>query len=327
MLTLPPFTLHRPTSAADAVALQTRTGGRYLAGGTDLLPNLKHGLDAPEHLIAVGDVAELHALEDHDGGLLLGAGLSLHRVATDPAVADHLPALAHAAALVAAPQHRRMGTLGGNVMLDTRCLFLNQTRAWRDALGGCLKSDGDWCHVLGSAKACVAAQSSDTVPVLVAADAVVHGVGPHGPVTLPIRDLYGSDGRLERLHALPPGTLVTGVWLPPRRPGQRSAYRKVRTRAAVDFPQLSVAVVLAEEDGRLTQLEVVMGALLPQPRRLRHLDGFLGHRLDAALIDAVADHARRQARPQPQVHSDPEWRRQVIPVEVRRALVGLTAPG
>jgi len=328
MLTLPAFALHRPTTAAQAVQTQAETGGRYVAGGTDLLPNLKHGLDAPEHLIAVDHLPELHGAAPHRGGVLLGAGLSLHHLATDPAVRAHAAALAEAASQVAGPQHRRMGTLGGNVMLDTRCLFLNQTQAWRDALGGCLKADGDWCHVLGSRKACVAAQSSDTVPVLVALDAVVVAETTDGPVERPIRTLYGTDGRLDQLHDLPDGALVTGVWLPPRVPRQRTAYRKVRSRAAIDFPQVSVAVLIGQDaSDAITHLEVVLGALLPQPRRIRHLDAFLGASLTAEAIDAVAEHARRQARPQPQVHSDVDWRREIVPVEVRRALQGLTAPG
>jgi len=328
VLTLPPFTLHRPATVAEAVALRADTGGRYIAGGTDLLPNLKQGLDAPKHLIAVDHLAELHDIAPERGGVRVGAGVTLKELAGSDLVRGHLPALAEAAGLVAGPQHRHMGTLGGNVMLDTRCVFLNQTRAWRDALGGCLKAEGDWCHVLGSAKACVAAQSSDTVPVLVAANAVVRAETPTGPVEQPIRALYGTDGRLDRLHHLPAGALVTGVFLPELAPGTRSTYRKVRSRAAVDFPQLSVAALLAiDDDDRLIALEVVLGALLPQPRRVRHLDPFLGKPLSDPAVEAIAEHARKQARPQPQVHSDPNWRRSVVPVEVARALRSLRRPG
>jgi len=220
-----------------------------------------------------------------------------------------------------------MGTLGGNVMLDTRCVFFNQTRAWRDALGGCLKSEGDWCHVLGSAKACVAAQSGDTVPVLCAADAMLQVETPDGPLQKPIRELYGTDGRRDRLHQLPPSALLTGIWLPPRPAGSRSVYRKVRPRAAVDFPQLGVAVVLSLDDHqRLQAIDIVIGALLPQPRRIRHLDRYLGCNLDDATIASMAEHAWKQARPQPQVHGAPSWRRDVLRVEVTRALETLRPP-
>lgn len=328
MLTLPPFTLHRPQTVEEAVATQAATGGRYLAGGTDLLPNLKQGLDAPAHLISLAGVPDLRGVQWRgDGSVWLGANTTLHELATDPDVIARLPALAEAAGGVAGPQHRRMGTLGGNVMLDTRCVYYNQSAAWREALGGCLKADGTWCHVVGSAKACVAAQSSDTVPVLVALDAGVRARTVEGPTSCPMGALYGTDGRRDRMHTLPAGALVAGLLIPPPPPGQRMAYRKVRARGAVDFPQLSVAVRAAwGENGALTALDVVIGAMLPRPRRVTHLEGFLGAPLDAASVDAIAGHAERQARPQPQLHSAPWWRKELVRVEVARALMSLGLP-
>ena len=326
MLRMPSFEVHHPTTVAEAVALHEQLGdARYLAGGTDLLPNLKHHLHAPAHLVALHQVPELRGLRhDDDGALHLGALTSLHTLATDPIVRGHAPALAAAASMIAGPQHRHMGTLGGNVLLDTRCLFYNQTRAWRQALGSCLKAEGTWCHVIGSAKGCVAAQSSDTVPVLVAFDARLHAHSPQGEHVVALRSLYGTDGRLDRHTQLPSGAILTRIVVPPAAPGTRSVYRKLRTRAAVDFPQLGVAAVGAfDGEGRCTALEVVLGALLPQPRRLRHMERAIGEVLQDPLIEQLAEHGYKQARPQPQLHGDVAWRRQMVRVEVARALRSL----
>ena len=326
MLPLPPFELHRPSTVAEAVQLwSTLDEARYIAGGTDLLPNLKHHLDAPRHLVALGGLEELRQLSPTpSGGLRIGAAVPLHTVATSTAVQAVLPALAQAAELVAGPQHRRMGTLGGNVLLDTRCLYYNQSRPWRQALGGCLKADGSWCHVIGSAKGCVAAQSSDTVPILVAADAILHLQVPGEEATprqLPIRALYGTDGRRDRMHALPPGALLCAVEVPAPSDGQRSVYRKVRHRGAVDFPQLGVAAIAHFDAAqRCTGAAVVLGALLPRPTLLRGTEDLVGTSLDDATIAAFAVRAQKQGRPQTQVHGAPIWRRAMIEVEVRRAL-------
>jgi len=333
MLRMPPFEVHRPGSAAEAVALRHRLPqARYIAGGTDLLPNLKHHLDSPSHLVALGHLDELRqVVADADGRVSIGAAVTLAEAQAHVEIRRSLPALAQAAGLVAGPQHRRMGTLGGNVLLDTRCLFYNQTRAWRQALGSCLKAEGTWCHVIGSARGCVAAQSSDTVPVLIAADAQLRFLEPDGDdvreVGRPIRDLYGTDGRRDQMHRLPAGSLLVGIELTPPAPGHRSVYRKVRRRGAVDFPQLGVAAVASlDDEGTCTALAVALGALLPRPTLLRGTDDLVGTRLDDEAIAAFAIRARKQARPQPQVHGDPTWRRHRVEVEVQRALLELRAP-
>lgn len=325
MLPLPELQVHRPTTVEEAVALHQRLErAMYLAGGTDVLPNLKHHLYDVDHLIALQGIPGLDtAAHAPDGRLALGAGLALEALVQHPVVRGHAPALADAASRIAGPQHRRMGTLGGNVLLDTRCVFYNQSKAWRTALGSCLKAEGTWCHVIGSAKGCVAAQSSDTVPVLLAFGATLRAVGPEGPVEMPLEALYGTDGRRGRHLALPPGALLTHVVLPPIEPGVRSVYRKVRPREAIDFPQLGVAAVGRFEGDRCVELTVVLGALLPKPRAVGHIDRHLPGPLDDARIDAIAEHAWKQARPQPQIHGDPSWRRDLVKVEVARALRAL----
>ena len=327
MLRMPPFEMHLPTTPEQAVAaMASLPRAMYVAGGTDLLPNLKHELHRPDHLVSLSHVEGMGEIAlDKDGTLRIGAAATLHAVATSAIVAVELPALSRAASLVAGPQHRRMGTIGGNVLLDTRCLFYNQTRAWRTALGSCLKAEGSWCHVIGSDRACVAAQSSDTVPVLVAADAAVEArlPGRDAPEIVPLRSLWTKDGRFDANRTLPGSALVTAILVPQRPQGAAGTYRKVRSRAAVDYPQLGIAALAAFDGERVASVEVVIGAMLPFPKRVAGLDAFAGEALTDEVIDAIADRVFKSARPQAQIWGAPEWRRHMARVETRRALIEL----
>lgn len=322
MLRMPEFQVHLPLTAQQAVNLRSALpASMYIAGGTDLLPNLKHHLHAPQHLVSLSKVTELQGITVDNNGVRIGAGTSLHDVAHHADLSAMIPGLAQAAGLVAGPQHRRMGTLGGNVMLDTRCLFYNQSLEWRTSLGKCLKKDGDWCHVLGSAKACVAAQSSDTVPMLMALDARLQVLRPSGDTEeIPLRGLFTKDGRFDRMHTLEDSALVVAIVVPKPAPGHRSVYRKVRTRDAIDYPQLGIAISASLIDGQLTGLEVVVGAMLPQPKRLTKLDSALGRALDDAHIAELAERAFKQVRPQPNIQGSVAWRREMARVETARGL-------
>ena len=327
MLRMPAFEVHQPTTAADAVRLRSELpNSLYIAGGTDLLVNLKHQLHRPEHLVSLARVPGLDAIEEaKDGTLRIGARVTLHDIATSELLNAEVPGFALAASMVAGPQHRRMGTIGGNVMLDTRCLFYNQSHEWRTALGNCLKAEGDWCHVIGSPKGCVAAQSSDTVPNLVALDARIAVLEPDGVEReVNLRELFTKDGRFDQIHTVPQTSLVTAIVIPPREMGHRSTYRKLRSRGAIDYPQLGVAVVVAlDKSGCLAQIEACIGAMLPQPKRLTKLDGWLGRPLTDEVIAELGERAFKQVRPQPNIHGDPAWRRHMARVEFERALQSL----
>lgn len=312
MLRLEEFRLRHPKSWEEARAMWS-PDARYIAGGTDLLPNLKHRLARPKELVNLGLLPG--GVHEEGDTLVLDAALRLQDLADHPLVRAHAAPLAQAAALVASPQIRTMGTLGGNVLLDTRCTYYNQSEFWRRSLGHCLKAEGSWCHVVGGPKTCVAAQSADTVPVLLAMDARLRLLDRE----LPLRDLYQYNG-MDHLR-LAPGELVTAVIVPRR--AWRGSYTKLRTRDSIDFPQLGLAVC-ATMDGPVVQtLEVVVGAVSPQPKPLRGLDAFCGRALDAAAIDAIADLVYKQTRPQAAVHGDPAWRRQMAAVYTRRALAAL----
>ena len=289
----------------------------YVAGGTDLLPNLKHRILRPRHLVGIGSalptgserVGDVHEF---------GAGIRLSALAQDPTFAP----LATAAACVASPQIRNMGTLGGNVLLDTRCLFFNQSAFWRESLGHCLKADGDWCHVLDKPKTCVASQSSDTVPVLLALDASIRLLGVDGPRVLSLRDLYRFNG--VRHLTMDPGELLTHILVPVAQPGFRGSYQKVRTRGAIDFPQLAIAIAGtfsgAGTSCRASSLNIVIGAVNPQPKPVTGLTPFFNQPLTDATIDEICDVAYKRTRPQASVPADPAWRRGLTRVLVRRAL-------
>ncbi len=324
MLRMEPFTYKAARSYAEALDLwQAAEAPMYVAGGTDLLPNLKHGILHPRTLVSLGDIPldVPGGVTESADAITIGAGTKLDVLAASDTIRTLLPPLARAAGLVAGPQIRAMGTIGGNVLLDTRCLYYNQSAFWRGALGHCLKAEGTWCHVVGGPKTCVAAQSSDTVPVLLALDAALHFVGPAGPRTLAIRDLYRFNG-MDHL-TIAKGELLTHLVVPKPAAGFRGSYQKLRTRDSIDFPQLGVAITGTFDGPVPTALEIVIGAANPQPKPIRGLEAFLGAPLDDTRAAAIADLVHKQTRPQAAVHGDPAWRRQMASVFTRRGLLAL----
>lgn len=324
MLRMDGYTLRHARSYAEALGLwqEASVAGEqpmYIAGGTDLLPNLKHRILSPTRLVSLAGLrgACVEAVDD----VVIDASIRLDALALDPLVLRHAGPLARAASLIAGPQIRTMGTLGGNVLLDTRCLYYNQTQFWRRALGYCLKADGTWCHVVGGPKTCVATQSSDTVPVLLAMDAKLDLLGPAGARTLPIRDLYRYNG-MDHLQ-IEKGELLTAIRIPKPAAGFRGSYQKLRTRDSIDFPQLGLAIVGQFDGPRVSGLQIVVGAVNPQPKGIRGLEAFDGVALDTDAMHAIADLVFKQTRPQASTHGDTTWRRQMAAVYTRRGLSGL----
>jgi 4-hydroxybenzoyl-CoA reductase subunit beta len=322
---MPEFQVEMPSTAEEAVALMSRLeDAMYIAGGTDLLPNLKHALHQPTHLISLSNIGEMSGVcIDDDGTLHMGAGTTLTTIVNSEIVQGALPGLAVAAASVAGPQHRNMGTIGGNIMLDTRCLYYNQSLQWRKSLGYCLKKDGDWCHVIGSKATCVAAHSADTPPVLLATKAILRFETPDGPLEIPLEQLYKQDGRYLDNHSIGRTALLTGIQVPPRAAGHRSTYRKVRARNAVDFPQLGLGLSAGFDGDICTELVAVVSAVMPKPKFLKKMDQAVGTSLDDATIEALAEAAFKQVRPQTSIHGSPAWRRHMAKVEMRRGLLAL----
>jgi 4-hydroxybenzoyl-CoA reductase subunit beta len=326
MLRLHRYAFHRPRSLSEALDLLAgREDALPISGGTDLVPNMKHRLWTPRHLVSLRQVPQMQGIAvapPRDGPgeseLVIGAGETLHAVASHPDVVRHAPSLAIAAGRVAGPQIRNQATIGGNLCLDTRCTYYNQSLFWRQALGFCLKKEGDVCHVTRVGKKCVAAASADTPPPLITLRARVDLAGPSGERTLAVEDFFVADGEWNTVRA--PDELVVRVRIP-LRPGQRASYQKLRQRNAIDFPLLSVAAAAdLAEDGTVERLAVVVSALGARPRSITGLERIAAGALLPDVASEVAHQAHKQARPLENIIVDPDWRRAMVPVYVRRAL-------
>ncbi|MAB81084.1 MAG: 4-hydroxybenzoyl-CoA reductase subunit beta [Planctomycetes bacterium] len=327
MLRLPKFQVAAPDSVAEAVALLEQHGedALVIAGGTDLVPNMKHELFTPELVVSLANIRKLRGIKQaEEGGLTIGAMSTLSDVAASEQVRDGAPALAQAASLVAGPQLRQMGTLGGNVMLDTRCQWYNQTYFWRDALGFCLKKDGTLCHVVAGGNKCVAAASNDTAPALMTLAATLVFEGTGGQREIPIHELFLADGIYNKKVR---GEILTAVRIPALAPGHRGAYGKLRERGSIDFPLFGVAArldVAADETVAYASLAAV--ALQARPVLLkRSAESLLGLRPGTRDfergVDEAAELAYRQCRPLDNVPGDSDWRHEMVPVYVRRTLL------
>jgi 4-hydroxybenzoyl-CoA reductase subunit beta len=319
MQTLPTFTLARPTTAAEAVALLAADGARAIAGGTDLLPNLRRGLEQPRRLVDLTAIAGFDAIDESDGALAIGAGVTLQRLADDARIAHAWPALSEAARAVAGPGHRSAATLGGNLCQDTRCIYYNQSAWWRQSNGFCLKRNGDACHVAPQGNRCHAAFSGDVAPALLAANAVVEITSPGGTRRMPLVQLYRDDGAAHL--TLQPGELLTRVHLPAPLPGQRSGYRKARVRAGMDFPLAGVAIVLAlREDRGIAELGVGISGTNSMPLRLDGTEAWIGRAVDDAMVTALGKLVAKQVSPMRSTVTASNHRRQVAVVLAQRLL-------
>ncbi|MBX3270483.1 MAG: FAD binding domain-containing protein [Sandaracinaceae bacterium] len=327
MLRMPRFALESPETLDDAVALAAR-GARLVAGGTDLLPNLKHHLERPERLVSLHRLAALRAIALDGDTLRVGCGATLTEIAADPRVRADFPSLAEAAGAVAGPQIRNRATLGGNLHLDTRCRYVNQTELWRSAIGGCLKSEGTVCHVVPKGQNCVAALSSDTVPVLIALDATLVLAGPSGRREVELAKYFTADGLAHTLRQ--PGEIATEVRVPRPRGPRACAYVKWRPRASIDFPLVSVALRFdLDDERRVTLARVVAGVLGSKPREVEVPATVAGKRL-GEVAALVADAAYAKCKPLANVPYDPAYRRHLVRVLTRRAIERLAtepAPG
>ena len=314
---LPAFELLHPASVAEAAALLAAPGARLLAGGTDLLPNLRRGLERPATLVDLSGVAGLDAITRDADGLTLGAGVNLARLASED-FGDAWRAVSEAAKQVAAPSHRNAATVGGNLCLDTRCIYYNQSEWWRAANGYCLKRGGDVCHVAPQGSRCHAAFSGDLAPTLIALGAEVELVSAQGSRRLPLAQLYRDDGAAHL--TLAPGELLTTVHLPAAARGTRSAYRKARVRGAVDFPLAGVAIALQQQAGCVSAIAVALTGTNSHPLALGGVDAFIGRAVDDAMLVQLGKLVAKQVSPMRSTVTAANYRRQVASVLAQRLL-------
>jgi 4-hydroxybenzoyl-CoA reductase subunit beta len=313
MTCLPPFRLMRPATLAEAARLAAEPGARLVAGGTGLLPNLRLGIGAPRTLVSLDALAELKSLEISANAIRIGAGVTLDRITRQEQLP---PALREAARSVAAPGHRSAATLGGNLCLDTRCVYYNQSEHWRRSNDYCLKHGGEICHVAPQGKKCRAAYCGDLAPALLALEAQVETTCG----STPLADLYRDDGASHL--ALAPGEIVVAVRL--AAPKGRSGYAKARGRGAIDYPLAGVAMALALRDGRIEHLRVALTGTNSRPFVLAGIDSLVGARPDEAAAAALAKLVQKQAGPVRTTVTAADYRRQAAAILARRLLVRLS---
>lgn len=303
---LPELTLSRPRSLAEALVLARAPGARLVAGGTGLVPNLRAGLEEPRMLVSLQQVPELRSIVRDQSAIRIGACVSLQKIVDDEA----LPAaLREAARSIGAPAHRFAGTLGGNLCLDTRCLYYNQSEEWRASNGYCLKRGGEICHVAPKGKVCRAAFSGDLAPALLVLEAQIEIAGSGGDHSIkPLVQLYRDDGAQHL--TLAPGEIVVAVRLPVR--SVRSGYAKARRRGAIDFPLAGVAMALSADHLRVALTGTNSCPLL--------LAGTEPGMAPAALAKLV----QKQVKPLRTTIGAADYRRQVAAVLARRLLARLT---
>ncbi len=319
---LPTFELSRPATLADAAALlAAEPGARLLAGGTDLVPNLRRGLASPTRLIDLGAVDGFAAIEFGRPSLLLGAGVTLAQLASDERIASGYRALGEAARAAAGPGHRTVATLGGNLCQDTRCVYYNQSEWWRQANAYCLKLGGQTCHVAPTGARCHAAFSSDLAPALIALGADVELLSARGSRRLALVDCYRDDGAAHL--ALERDEVLTRVIVPAPAAGWVNAYRKARVRAAMDFPLAGVACAVGMSEGVLAGLRVALSGTNSHPLLLQGTETLLGRPLDDAGLAALGKLVQKQVSPMRTTVTQSNYRRQVASVLAQRLVAEL----
>ena len=334
---LPEFALVRPTTLEEMIGVRARhPDSRLLGGGTDLVVNIRRGIVAPPVLIDVNDVAELRAIRADARSLEIGAAVRLAEVAAHEEVVRHYPVVAQAAGFIAGPTHRNMGTVGGNLCLDTRCLFYNQSEWWRAANHHCLKTTGEVCHVAPKSRGvCFATFSGDLAPALLTLNAEVDLAGPAGKRTIALENLYigyarqdlpitESEGDGKYYLSLRPGEFVTAVRAD-NTAGLRSAYDKVRIRRSIEYPVTGVAVALRRQGDVLADLRVAFTGTNPRPVLLKGTAELCGGPLEGRVFDGLDALVRDQIMSMKTTFTPGHYRRRVAGVLARRLVARLCA--
>jgi 4-hydroxybenzoyl-CoA reductase subunit beta len=351
-LSLPEFKLLRSRTVAEAIELLARHAGdvQVIAGGTDLIPSMRQKLFKPRYVLDIRGLRELRGIRSaavpaavrasiplagaeagrlrdnrQDAGAThyvaeIGALTTLTEIEHSEFLRQQYPVLVEAAATVASPILRNMGTLGGNICLDTRCLWYNQSLTWRKGCGFCIKKDGNICHVAPGGDTCWAAFSGDTPPALLCLDAEIEIAGPSGTRRLPVREFYTGVG--DNFRKLEKNELLTRIFLPQSSAGWHGVYRKLRIRGSIDYPLAGVAVALRRNNGHVEDARVALTAVNAAPVLVKGArEALAGRVVDENIAEHAAELAARTAKPLTTSALTPEYRREMIRVFTRRALL------
>lgn len=322
-MSLPAFKLLRPRTIDEAVAcmLEHSTHVSILAGGTDLLPSMKQKLFAPDYVMDIRGIDEMQGIQVQPGmGVEIGALTPLAAIEDSEYILRNYRVLHEAVKTVASPILRNMGTLGGNICLDTRCVWYNQSLQWRRSCGFCIKKDGDLCHVAPGGKKCWAAFSGDTPPALLCLNAELEIVGPVGVRRMLIKDFYTNVG--DARMRLEPHEMITRVFLPESTKGWKGSYLKLRVRGSIDYPLAGVAVALKQNGGPVEAARVAVTAVNPAPLLVPGAEGALiGKKINEASATAVGELAAKTAKPLTTSGLTPEYRREMVKVYAKRAVM------
>lgn len=316
---LPEFDLIRPRTLDEAITARKKyPGGCLLGGGTDLLVNLRRGIgEAPTALIDMTNIAELKTIRANAKRLKIGASVKIGEVTGDSAIAKYYPAIAEAAASIAGPTQRAMATVGGNLCLDTRCIFYNQSSWWRSANGFCLKHRGEKCHVALKSKTCFATYSGDLAPAALIYGADVEIIGPMGQRRLPLAELYSGDG--QKYLTLAEGEIITTLSIK-NIPGFQSGYEKIRTRQSIDYPLAGVAAGLCRKGDKITDLRIAVTGTNPRPVLLDGTKPLIGGILDEEFFKALDKLMSAQIMSMKTTLTPGLYRRKVAGVVARRLI-------
>ncbi len=316
---LAPFRLHRPKTLDEAVGLAREHDADFLAGGTDLLQNYKNRLNARPHVIALEDVEELRGVTANR----IGAMERLSVLSDHAVVRERWPGLAEAITHVASPLIRNQGTLGGNLLVETRCYYFNQTPFWRTTKGSCMKAESDECLVVPQKEVCYAAYSGDLAPLLGCLDAVLELVSADGRRDVKVTEFYSGDGIAK--NVLKPGEIIAGVRIPEESGGLRAGYRKLRSRDTMDYPEMGCAAALSLDDaGRVVTLRAATTAVDVVP----HFEDFTAEHAGASLedvIEPVASVLEKRAAPKKNTAMPVGYRKKMVRVYAQRLLRDLAA--
>lgn len=324
---LPKFEYRVPRTIAEAVKIVGDVGptAQFVAGGTDLYPNMKRRQQTPKTVISVMRVPELNQITgDGKSGLRIGASVTLTDICEHPVINCDYPVIAQAARTISTPLLRNMGTIGGNLLLDTRCNYYDQNYEWRKGINFCLKKDGDVCWVAPGSSKCWAVQSSDLVPVMVAIGAKFRLLSTLGERMIDAAGFYNDDG-IDYLKKRPDELLVD-IHLPPLN-GWRASYQKLRRRGSFDFPVLGVAAWVKTEQHGVTDARIILGGVAPSPLNVAEAsNALIGQPLDTDRIHAAAEAAYIKARPLDNTDFVMNWRKQMAREYTLRALRELSQP-